>query len=343
MEKRRKPIKFFVALRGDKTPREYIRIAKFIEDLGFDRIYVYDDLMFHSSTQILTLIAEHTKKIEIGPCLVNGYYRHPAIIAQEAAFLEELAPGRSVAGIGRGAFFDFYNMENSEEHTRQGVIETTAQVKRLLDGNKEELQGKLFHATQKAFLRIPTPKSKVPIVLGSWNLKIASIAGEYADELQVAEVWSTEFLTELKAAMDSSSDKLKIKRKKFNIGGMSCISDDKTKACHAAKPTAAVYIPYLEMLIKKYGYDTNSKYFQDIFNYSREGEYDKSASLISDEVIQKVALVGTPDDIVERLLSIHDLIEIDGIMMSPPYGAGTIEENLELIMNKVVKKVNSAI
>ena len=91
-----KKIKFYVSLQGNKKPEEFIRLAKFIENLGFDRIYVYDDLMYYSSTQILTLIAEHTKKIEIGPCLVNGVYRHPAIIAQEAVFLEEIAPGRSV-------------------------------------------------------------------------------------------------------------------------------------------------------------------------------------------------------------------------------------------------------
>lgn len=333
------PIKFFVALRGEKHPSEYIRLAKFIEDLGYDRIYVYDDLMFYSSTQILTLIAEHTKKIELGPCLVNGYYRHPAIIAQEAAFLEEMAPGRSVLGIGRGAFFDFYNMENSEEHTRTGILETTQQVNRLLLGNTGELYGTKFQATGKAFLRVPKPARKVPIVIGSWNAKIAAIAGEHAEELQVAEVWNAPYLSELK---NNFTGNIRTNGKKmFNIGGMSCISNDIQKACHIAKDTAAIYIPYLNMLIQKYGYDPNSDYFQEIFEHSRNGDYKKSASLISDEIIQKVALVGTPEDIVERIRSLHDSIGIDGIMMSPPYGAGTMEDDLELIMNKVVKVINS--
>lgn len=341
MKRNTNPIKFFVALRGEKSPREYIRLAKFIEDLGYDRIYVYDDLMFYSSSQILPLIAEHTHKIEVGPCLVNGYYRHPAIIAQEAAFLEEMAPGRSVLGIGRGAFFDFYNMENSEEHTRIGVLETTQQVNRLLLGNTEELYGTRFQATSKAFLRVPRPANKVPVVIGSWNAKIAAIAGEHAEELQVAEVWNEPYLQELKASFMGSSPAGS--RRKFHIGGMSCISDDKQKACHIAKETAAIYIPYLNMLIQKYGYDTNSDYFQEIFENSRKGDYKKSASLISDEIIQRVALVGTPEDIVARIRMLHDSVGIDGIMMSPPYGAGTMEENLELIMNKVVKVVNSGI
>ena len=334
-----KPIKIFVALRGEKHPQEYIRLAKFIEDLGYDRIYVYDDLMFYSSSQILTLIAEHTKKIELGPCLVNGSYRHPAIIAQEAAFLEEMAPGRTVLGIGRGAFFDFYNMDYSEEHTRIGALETTQQVKRLLTGNTEELKGTRFQATEKAFLRVPKPSRKIPVVIGSWNAKMAAMAGEHAEELQIAGVWNETYLHELKSnfvgknPVDSN--------KKFNIGGMCCISDDKQKALHVAKDTVAIYIPYLNTLIQNNGYDPNSNYLQEIFEHSRKGDYDKSASLISDEVIQRLSLVGSPDEIVTRIISLHDKIGIDGIMMSPPYGDGTMEENLELIMNKVVKVINS--
>jgi 5,10-methylenetetrahydromethanopterin reductase len=330
------PIKFFVALRGDKKPKEYIRLAKYIENLGYHRIYVYDDLMFYSSSQILALMAEHTDRIELGPCLVNGFYRHPAIIAQEVAFLNEIAPGRVVTGIGRGAFFDFYNMDDSEEHTRQGVLETTMQVERLLNGQKSTLHGRFFSATEKAFLRVPLPEKKVPIVLGSWNPMIAKIACEYADELQVAEVWNKDYLSVLKNNFIGGVPS----GKSFNIGGMSCISYDKEKAFHIAKNTAAVYIPYLNMLLEKYGYNTDDEIFQNIFNYSRNGEYAKSASLISDEIIERVSLVGNPEKIVEKLVMLHDFVGLDGVMMSPPYGTGSLEENLELIMEKVIKMVN---
>ncbi len=330
------PIKFFVALQGDKKPGEYIRLAKFIEKLGFDRIYVYDDLMFYSSSQILTLIAEHTNKIELGPCLVNGFYRHPAIIAQETAFLNEIAPNRVVLGVGRGAFFDFYNMDDSNPHTKQGILETTRQITRLLSGQKTVLKGKYFDATEKAFLRIPIPEKKIPIILGSWNAEIAKLAGEISDELQIANVWEKEYLSVLKSNFNVDNDL----RKKFNIGGMSCISYDKEKAYHTAKNTVAVYIPYLTMLIEKCGYDTREAYFQDIFELSKKGEYTQSAAMITDELVESISLVGTPEKIGERLVKLHDEVGIDGIMISPPYGTGTIEENLELIMEKVIKVVN---
>lgn len=334
-KKENNKIKFFIALRGDQKPDEYIRIAKFIEQTGYDRIYVYDDLMFYSSSQILTLIAEHTSKIEIGPCLVNGVYRHPAIIAQEAAFLEQIAPARTVLGIGRGAFFDFYNLNDTEEHTRLVATETIQQIQRLLLGSTQPLNGNYFSATEKAFLRVTSTGNKIPVVVGSWNPDMAKMAGELADELQVAEIWNAEFLQKLYEKAESP------RNIKYNIGGMSCISYNKELAFETAKKTAAVYIPYLTSLLNNSGYDTNSDFFKQVFALSRSGSYEKCAEMIPNEIIQNLSLVGTPEMIVDKIKYLKSKININGIMISPPYGTGTLEQNLELIMEKVVKPVNS--
>lgn len=55
-------IRFYVALQGIYSPKNYINLAKSIEKMGYDRIYIYDDLFFYPSIPILTLMAEHTKK-----------------------------------------------------------------------------------------------------------------------------------------------------------------------------------------------------------------------------------------------------------------------------------------
>ncbi|NJM16813.1 MAG: LLM class flavin-dependent oxidoreductase [Bacteroidales bacterium] len=95
----------YIALQGNKQPAEYIRLAKMIEQLGFDRVYLYDDLFYYPSFPALALMAEHTTKIEMGPCIVNGLTRHPSILASNYAFLDAVSGGRAVLGIGRGAFF----------------------------------------------------------------------------------------------------------------------------------------------------------------------------------------------------------------------------------------------
>jgi len=342
MKTTRKKIKFYVALQGNRKPKDYIHLAKAIEKMGYDRIYVYDDLMFYSSTQILTLIAEHTEKIELGPCLLNGIYRHPAIISQEAVFLNEISKKRSVLGMGRGAFFDFYNLKESENHTRELAEETIMQVKRLLNNQKEVLSGKYFKATEKAFLRIENIDNKIPIVVGTWNEKMAEIAGEHAEELQTANVWNMEYLKKLKTSLIigaarsvSSSDK------KISIGGMACISNNTEKAYLEAKKTISVYIPYLSKLLEKQGFDVQNEYFTNLFNYSKHGNYQMCCEMLTNEVVDSISLVGTPENIVNKIENIRQNIEIEGIMFSPPYGIESIEENLEFLMENVVKKINS--
>jgi 5,10-methylenetetrahydromethanopterin reductase len=156
------PVKFYVALQGDKSPELYRRLGKYIEKLGFDRIYVYDDLMYRPSWLILSLIAANTTHIELGPCVVNGLYRHPAIIAENAVFLDEMCGGRSILGVGRGAFLEYLDMPNNEESTRLVCEETIQLVKRFISGDKTPFRGQYFGAAEEAVLRWPPPPEKSP-------------------------------------------------------------------------------------------------------------------------------------------------------------------------------------
>ena len=208
------------------------------------------------------------------------------------------------------------------------------QVKRLLNNEPKELSGKYFSATEKAFLRIENQNKNIPIVIGSWNEKMAKIAGELADELQIANVWNSEYLHKLYSNLTIGTFK------KFSIGGMSCISYNKEEAYNTAKNTVAVYIPYLVSLLENQGFDTNSEYFKELFRYSKLGQYDKCADLLTNEIIDCISLVGTPEMVSEKIEKLLDEFDIEGIMISPPYGTGTFEDNLELIAEKIVHVVS---
>ncbi len=334
-------VKFYVALRGDKTPDEYIRLGQFIESLGFDRIYVYDDLMYRPSWPILTLLAINTKKIELGPCVVNGFYCHPAIIAENAAFLDEISEGRSIIGLGRGAFFDFLNMDNSEYRTRKGCEETIQLVRRFLHKNEDVFKGEFFEANKKAVLRWNPIRPDIPLILGSWNEKMARIAGKYCSELQVAGSWNLKFLQKLDSEFYNGLQERHHQEKLyFSIGGMSCISLDKALAHQRAKQTMAVYLPYLKGVISKSGFDVTTDNFKQIERYSKHGQYAEAVPFITDDMVKTFTLSGHPDQVVNKLRYLIKHIDIHGILFSPPYGtAETIEENLQLIGNEVISKL----
>lgn len=338
----KRPLKFYVALRGIHSPKECIRIGQLIEELGFDRVYVYDDLMYRPSWPALALMAEHTTRLELGPCVVNGFYTHPAMIAENAVFLDEISEQRAVIGIGRGAFFDFLNMDNAEPRTRIGCEETIQLVKRFLKKNNSPFQGQYFEANEKAVLRWDPPRADIPIVMGSWNEKMAFIAGKHCHELQVAEVWNLQYLEQLYLQLMSGADTLESPEISpiLTIGGMSCISLNEKDAYERAKRTMAVYLPYLKGVMSKSGFDVNTDRIKNIEYYSKLGRYEEASNYITDQMVKTLSLSGTPEIVIEKTEYLLSNLNIQGILFSPPYGTGkTIEENLELIVHQVISKL----
>lgn len=331
-------LKFYIALQGCFKPNEYIRYGKLIEDLGFDRIYVYDDLMFYPSYPILNLIAEHTSKIELGPCVVNGFYRHPAIIASNAAFLDAVSNGRSIIGIGRGAFFDFLNMNNDEKYTRKGFEESLLLMRHFCKQKyNTSFKGKILSATKKAVLRVQPPLNPY-IVAATWNKKMAFLAGKYADELQLAEVFTHSYFEKLyKSFKNGFVSNFENKKKYISIGGMTCVSDDINKALEVAKYTVAIYMPYLKTILKNHQVNLDSKEIHKIDALSKKGNYKKAAKFISDDIVNLLSLSGTYEQVAQKIKSISKGLDIKGIMFSPPYGTqDTFEKNIENIANKLI-------
>jgi 5,10-methylenetetrahydromethanopterin reductase len=333
-------IKFYVALQGNKTPAEYIRLGKYIEKLGFHRLYVYDDLMYRPCWPILHIIAQHTKNIQLGPCLVNGFYCHPALIAENAVFLDEASQGRSVLGVGRGAFFDFLDLEYSEYDTRKGCEETLQLVRRFFTRCDTPFKGEFFSANEKAVLRWEPLRNDIPLILGSWNEKMAYLAGKYCSELQVAESWDQDYLEKLYTQLCHGAEAAgQSQVPYFSIGGISCISNDETAAFQKAKHSLAIYLPYLKGIMVNSGIDVNREDIKKIDTYSKKGQFEQAVPFISDDLVKSLSLSGTPVQVTEKLEYLINHIDIRGILFSPPYGImNSIENNLRLIAEQVISK-----
>ncbi|MBI9067846.1 MAG: LLM class flavin-dependent oxidoreductase [Salinivirgaceae bacterium] len=333
-------IKFYLGLQGNKTPDEYIKIAKTAEKNGFDRLYVYDDLLYYPSFPILTTIAHHTKKIKLGPCLVNGFYRHPAVITSSYAYLNQVSNNRAVLGLGRGAFYDLLKLESEEEYTRKGYEETIQLVKHFLEKDHKVFEGEIHKATEKAFLKVPAPKNPY-IITATWNYNMAYIAGKYSNELQVAEVWNEKYLGELYHAFLEGKKENKIKDlPRLSIGGMMCVANSEKEAIRIAKPTVAVYMPYLQTILKSHNIDFETPEIQKIFELSKSGKISEAVKLLSDDITKVLALVGTPDQVAERVNNLRKKYPIHGLLLSPPYGTSNdVVKNIKYLKKELFKKL----
>lgn len=332
--------KFYIALQGNYSPKAYIKLAKYIEKSGFDRIYIYDDLFYYPSIPILTLMAEHTNKIELGPCLLNGFYRHPAIITSNILALNELAPDRIILGLGRGAFYDFLGLHSSEELTRMAFKENILLIKHFLENKRKSFNGKYFKANENAFLRIKS--AKIPLVTGTWNEDMAYIAGQFCQEIQIADVWDIDYLNGLQNSfLIGNCETNLIDEPKFSIGGICCISEDEEKCLKKVTETTIIYLPYLTRILDRCGINYDRKDIQTISKLSKAGKIQEASKYVSKDMINTLTIWGTPKNVIDKINNTLHKVKADSIMFSIPFGTGdSVEQNLKLIKEKVVPFIN---
>ncbi len=173
-------------------PTELLEYAVAAEKAGFDGVDVSDH--FHPwspqgqapfTWTWLGAAAVQTKKLELGTGLTCPILRyHPAVIAQAAATLAYMAPGRVYLGVGTGEALNEYSSTGAwpDYSTRQAMLrEAIALIRQLWSGEQVTFDGD-FYSTRKARL-YTLPEQPIPIYVSSLVPQSAQFAGENGDGL----------------------------------------------------------------------------------------------------------------------------------------------------------------
>jgi alkanesulfonate monooxygenase SsuD/methylene tetrahydromethanopterin reductase-like flavin-dependent oxidoreductase (luciferase family) len=153
------------------------------EEAGFDGLWTWDHLRdpdgesgpgVPEAWTTLTALAEVTRRISLGPLVLNVANRHPGLLANMAATLQAVSGGRLLLGIGAGGSQRTpyaaeqraigQSVERDEVRARK-VVEAIELMRRLWSG----------HA---GFLK---PEPPPPIIVGGFGPRMAGIAGRHAD------------------------------------------------------------------------------------------------------------------------------------------------------------------
>ena len=137
---------------------------------------------------MLTALAEATRRITLGPLVLNTGLRHPGLLANMAATLQQVSGGRLLLGIGAGATpsmayareQEALGMEVAGDRVRAERVAETAQVlRRLWSGDASSFAGSQFRLDRPSGYLRPDPPP--PIIVGGFGPRMAAIAGRHAD------------------------------------------------------------------------------------------------------------------------------------------------------------------
>lgn len=167
------------------------------EDAGFDGVWTWDHLRDPEATSdtgvpeamtVLAALAELTQRIALGSLVLNVANRHPGLLANMAATIQQISGGRLLLGLGAGghrrlpyaAEQEMLGLAVEPDAVRaQRVAETAQVLKRLWAGDGSSFAGTHYRLERPSgYLRADPPP---PIIVGGFGPRMAAIAGRHGD------------------------------------------------------------------------------------------------------------------------------------------------------------------
>ncbi|MGH2469308.1 MAG: TIGR03621 family F420-dependent LLM class oxidoreductase [Chloroflexota bacterium] len=167
-------------------PGDWADFARLLEDLGIDVMLIPDHYSPVLSPVVAAMAAaQATTTLRVGTFVVNQAWRHPALLAKEAATVDFLSGGRFELGIGAGWAV--------HEHEQVGIPFESAAVrikrlreyvgvtKGLLDNEHFTFGGRYYQVTDVNLQPRAVQQPHPPIMIGANAERMLKLAGREAD------------------------------------------------------------------------------------------------------------------------------------------------------------------
>jgi alkanesulfonate monooxygenase SsuD/methylene tetrahydromethanopterin reductase-like flavin-dependent oxidoreductase (luciferase family) len=171
---------------------ELLAMARRIEELGYDSIWIGDHLLYRSPGEpprapweawtLLSALAAVTSRIELGPLVACTAFHNPAIIAKKVATIEEISGGRLILGLGAGWHEPEYRAYGFPYDHRVGRFEEAFTIIRTLLREGEIDFAGLYYQARDCILtpRGPRPGGP-PLLVGSFGQRMLGITMPHID------------------------------------------------------------------------------------------------------------------------------------------------------------------
>jgi probable F420-dependent oxidoreductase len=182
-----RPFRFGVVAAYAQSHTAWITTARRVEELGYATLLLPDRTTIGSLAPLIALAvaAEATTTLRIGSYVLCNEYRHPVLLAREAATLDLLSEGRFELGLGAGvgpAEFQQMGIPFANAGTRVGHLEETLQLmKRLFTQETVNFAGKYYTLTEMKGNLPPVQKPHLPILVAGSGERMLKLAGREAN------------------------------------------------------------------------------------------------------------------------------------------------------------------
>lgn len=270
------------------------------EQLGYRCAWIPDQGFHRDPFALLAVAAQATTKIGLGVGITTPFTRLPLQIARAAATVDELAQGRFKLGLGTGNVAHVLRpLGVPYTHPVARMREAIRIIRQLLAGEVitvESEHDRLDHVQ----LEFAPSRADIPVYLGTRAPRMLELSGAEADGVLVESLFNampsvTEHLTRGAESIGRSLRDVDVVSWQLVI-----VADDPGPVIQAHKPWIArsIQIGPLEV-VRQVGIDDDV--IQAVTAAMDRGDAEAAASAVTDDAVQCLMLIGTADDIIERV------------------------------------------
>ena len=187
----RRPFRFGVICEQMQSAKEWITKARRAEACGYATVLIRDHFIREPfGDQLAPLIAlmmaaNVTRTLRVGSLVLDNDYRHPVLLAKEAATLDLLSEGRFELGIGAGwlrAEYEQAGMAFESARVRVSRLEEAIHVlKGLFADQPLTFAGNHYTVTSLNGFPKPVQRPHPPLLVGAGSKRMLALAGQEAD------------------------------------------------------------------------------------------------------------------------------------------------------------------
>jgi 5,10-methylenetetrahydromethanopterin reductase len=302
--------------------REVTEIARLVEDLGYDDLWIPDQSFHHDPFLLLAMCAEATSSIRLGVAVTNPIGRHPVQIARAAATLAEISGGRFVLGLGAGnrtKVLPALGLPTDRPVLR--ISETIDLCRQLLRGEEVSSESRTLSL---AGVRLETAlPPEVPIFVGSRGPRVLRLAGAKADGVFVEAMFTPAGLDYAIGEVERGARASGRDPAEVEVVAWQAIKLSTTLAAADAQR----YRTWAALIMRSTGRDVLEQVgisrdtIRSVLDaFAATGE-QAAGSLVPDNVVSRLVLSGDPEEIATQLLA----MKVRGIDSVSIIGFGNTE------------------
>lgn len=279
-------------------------LARLADELGYSCITMGESWAEDAFTSLAQLGAV-TSSIRIGTSIVPIYARTPSNLAMTALNMDVMTEGRFFLGLGASGKLvieDFHGEEFRKPLTR--MREYISILRKAMRGERLDHDGEFFQ-TQRFRVRFKPYRDDLPIYIASLSPPSLLLTGELADG------WLPIFLAPKRMGPSLSAIREGAESAGRSLDDVAIspqvsvyVTDEIPAARDRERPHIAFYIGGMGVFYHQYmhriGFGEESDMIREAY-LSRDR--DRAASLVTDEMVDEMTIIGDPDQCREQMES----------------------------------------